>query len=76
MQFISLFLTLIAHYAYLIIPTLRGAVTALFRANPTLLAFEAPLEQMLVTSAAAFSPALGTAVDEIFDLSDMTKKTE
>lgn len=76
MKVLSLLLTLVAHYAYLIIPTLRGAVTALFRANPALLAFEAPLEQMLVTSAAALSPELGTAVDEIFDLSDMTKKIE
>lgn len=76
MKFIGLLLTFIAHYAYLIIPTLRGAVTALFRANPSLLAFGAPIEHVLVTSAAAFSPELGTAVDEIFDLNEMTKKIE
>lgn len=74
MQLLTLFLSLLAHYAYLVIPALRNAVTAIFRANPALLAMEKPLEDMLVSGAAAFNPELAKAVDEIFDLSDMTKK--
>jgi hypothetical protein len=76
MQLLTLFLSLLAHYAFLIVPTIRNALTAMFRAHPALVALGEPLEDLLVAQAAAFSPALGTAVDEMFDLDGMGEKKQ
>ena len=56
------------------VPAIRTAMTALFRAHPALVALGEPLEDLLVAQATAFSPELASAVDQIFDLDDMTEK--
>ena len=74
MQLFTLALSLLAHYAYLVIPTVRGLVTSLFRASPFLLSVQAPLEEMLVREAGLISPEFAAAVDKIIDADLIAKK--